>query len=49
VDGPGPASVDLTRALAQLPANQRQAVVLHYLADMPVADIAIFVARPRAP
>jgi RNA polymerase sigma-70 factor (ECF subfamily) len=35
--------VDLVRALAQLPANQRQAVVLHYLADMPVAEIAAFM------
>jgi RNA polymerase sigma-70 factor (ECF subfamily) len=40
---PSAASVDLARALAKLPPNQRQALVLHYLADMSVADIAAFV------
>jgi RNA polymerase sigma factor (sigma-70 family) len=32
--------VDLARALADLPAKQRAAVVLHYLEDLPVADVA---------
>lgn len=32
--------VALTRALAELPERQRRAVVLHYLADQPVAEIA---------
>jgi RNA polymerase sigma-70 factor (ECF subfamily) len=43
VPPPSEASVDLARALAKLSTNQRRAVVLHYLADMPVADIAAFV------
>jgi RNA polymerase sigma-70 factor (ECF subfamily) len=38
--GPDPGQLDLTRALRQLPPRQRQAVVLHYLSDMPVAQIA---------
>jgi RNA polymerase sigma-70 factor (ECF subfamily) len=40
VDGPGPERVALEAALAMLPANQRQAVVLYYLAGLPVAEIA---------
>lgn len=40
VEGPGPDHVVLITALAALPARQRRAVVLHYLADMPVTDIA---------
>lgn len=40
VPGPGPDRVALTAALAQLPANQRRAVVLHYLADLSVLQIA---------
>jgi len=42
VSGPSPVSVDLARALRHLPPNQRRAIVLHYLADMSVADIAAF-------
>jgi RNA polymerase sigma-70 factor (ECF subfamily) len=42
VAGPSAASVDLARALGQLPPNQRRAIVLHYLQDMSVADIAAF-------
>lgn len=42
VNGPDGGRVDLVRALAQLPSQQRQAVVLHYLADMPVREIAGF-------
>lgn len=38
--GPTPDRVALTAALALLPPNQRRAIVLHYLADMSVADIA---------
>ncbi|MEU1397600.1 SigE family RNA polymerase sigma factor [Micromonospora zamorensis] len=38
--GPGPDRVALTAALAQLPATQRRAVVLHYLADLSVVQIA---------
>jgi RNA polymerase sigma-70 factor (ECF subfamily) len=40
VDGPGPDSVVLRQALALLPPRQRQAVVLYYLADAPVTEIA---------
>lgn len=32
--------LDLAAALRQLPAQQRACVVLHYLADWPVADVA---------
>jgi RNA polymerase sigma-70 factor (ECF subfamily) len=38
--GPDPDRVALTAALAQLPTNQRRAVVLHYLADLSVMQIA---------
>src|SRR5262249_2367543 len=37
---PSPDRVVLARALATLPAQQRRAVILHYLADLPVAEIA---------
>jgi RNA polymerase sigma-70 factor, ECF subfamily len=40
VDGPGSDRIDLMAALAVLPLRQRQAVVLHYLADASVAEIA---------
>lgn len=40
VPGPGPDRVALTAALAELPPHQRRAVVLHYLADLSVAQIA---------
>ncbi|MET8909784.1 SigE family RNA polymerase sigma factor [Micromonospora sp. NPDC004551] len=40
VPGPGPDRVALTAALAQLPTVQRRAVVLHYLADLSVVQIA---------
>jgi len=40
VAGPDPDGVDLRTALARLPDNQRRAVVLHYLAGLPVAEIA---------
>jgi RNA polymerase sigma-70 factor (sigma-E family) len=35
-----PGDPDLRRALLALPAKQRAAVVLHYLEDLPVADVA---------
>ncbi|GIH05406.1 hypothetical protein Rhe02_34730 [Rhizocola hellebori] len=38
--GPDPSRLDLMAALAELPARQRQAVVLHYLNDLPISDIA---------
>ncbi len=37
---PGVLHVALTRALQQLPAGQRRAIVLHHLCDMSVAEIA---------
>ena len=40
VAGPEPDRVALWDALAALPTAQRRAMVLHYLVDMPVADIA---------
>jgi RNA polymerase sigma-70 factor, ECF subfamily len=40
VDGPNPDRVAAVAALAQLPAVQRRAMVLHYLADLSVAEIA---------
>ncbi|MGC4893860.1 SigE family RNA polymerase sigma factor [Micromonospora sp. DT31] len=40
VPGPGPDRVALTAALSQLPSTQRRAVVLHYLADLSVGQIA---------
>ncbi len=38
--------VALTRALQQLPADQRRAIVLHHLCDLPVADIAAELGVP---
>ncbi len=40
IPGPSPDHVALTAALATLPDRQRRAVVLHYLADQSVAEIA---------
>jgi RNA polymerase sigma-70 factor (sigma-E family) len=38
IDSPG--DPDLQRALLALPAKQRAAIVLHYLEDLPVAEVA---------
>jgi RNA polymerase sigma-70 factor, ECF subfamily len=40
IEGPNPDRVAAVTALAQLPARQRRVMVLHYLADMTVAQIA---------
>jgi RNA polymerase sigma-70 factor, ECF subfamily len=40
IDGPGPERVALLAALGTLPAAQRRAIVLRYLADLPIAEIA---------
>jgi RNA polymerase sigma-70 factor (ECF subfamily) len=40
VDGPSPERVALIAALATLPDTQRRAMVLRYLADLTVAEIA---------
>jgi RNA polymerase sigma-70 factor, ECF subfamily len=39
-EGPNPDRVAAVAALGKLPPRQRRAVVLHYLADKPVAEIA---------
>ncbi|HXF71029.1 MAG TPA: sigma-70 family RNA polymerase sigma factor [Actinomycetota bacterium] len=36
----GDASLDLWRAVRQLPSRQQQAVVLHYAMDLPLAEVA---------
>jgi RNA polymerase sigma-70 factor (ECF subfamily) len=38
--------VALARALQSLPADQRRAIVLHHLADLPVAEVAAEVGAP---
>lgn len=43
---PDPSRVALTRALQQLPAPQRRAIVLHHLCDLSVADIALETGVP---
>ena len=40
VPPPSPDRVALHSALAKLPAGQRRAIILYYLADLSVADIA---------
>ncbi len=40
VEGPTPDRVALFDALATLPTTLRRAMVLHYLADLPVTEIA---------
>ncbi len=44
---PSPDRVALDTALARLPANQRRAIILFYLADMSVADIAAQEGSPE--
>lgn len=39
--------VALSRALRQLPADQRRAIVLHHLADLPVAEVARELGAPQ--
>lgn len=45
-DGPGPDRVALVAALRTLPEEQRRALVLHHLCDLPVADVAAEVGAP---
>jgi RNA polymerase sigma-70 factor, ECF subfamily len=40
VPSPGPEHAALVDALRKIPEQQRQAIVLHYLCDLPVADVA---------
>ena len=42
VSGPSPDRIELMRALAMLPPNQRRVVIMFYLADMSLAAIADF-------
>lgn len=44
--GPSPDRVALIQALRQLPQAQRRVVVLHYVYDLPVAQIAVETAMP---
>src|SRR6185369_12418184 len=44
---PGPERVALVAALRELPERQRHAIVLHYLADLPVGDIADVMHAPE--
>lgn len=45
--GPDETRVAVVAALARLPRAQREALVLHYLADLPVADIAAQTGAPE--
>ncbi len=47
VPGPDGLSLDLVRALGQLSPTLRQAIVLHYLADLSVREIADFANAPE--
>ena len=40
VAGPEPDRLDLVAAFAQLPARRRQAAVLYFVGDLPVATVA---------
>lgn len=44
---PGTEHVELVRALTRLPAPQREALVLHHLVDLSVADIAAQTGVPE--
>ena len=41
-------AVDVLRALARLPRKERAAVVLHHVADWPIADVASIVGSTQA-
>jgi RNA polymerase sigma factor (sigma-70 family) len=43
----GPEHVAIVTALQEVDADQREAVVLHYLADLPVTDIAAQLGVPE--
>ncbi|RCK68172.1 SigE family RNA polymerase sigma factor [Desertihabitans brevis] len=47
VEPPDIESVALTRALQRLPVEQRRVIVLHHLADLPVAEVAREVGAPE--
>ena len=43
---PDEARVALMRALDQLPTDQRHALVLHHLCDLPLVEVAVVVGAP---
>jgi RNA polymerase sigma-70 factor (ECF subfamily) len=43
---PGETSLDVVRAVRQLPRQQREVIVLHYLLDMSVEEVARELSRP---
>lgn len=45
-DAPTPARADLRDALANIPRNYREVIVLHYLADLPVDEVAAILEVP---
>ncbi|MBB5871039.1 RNA polymerase sigma-70 factor (ECF subfamily) [Allocatelliglobosispora scoriae] len=47
VEEPGPDRVALTRALATLPETHRRAVVLHYMGQLPISEIAEQMGAPE--
>lgn len=46
--GPGDRDLDLWRAVGELPAKQRRAVVLHHLGGLPYADVAALLGGTGA-
>jgi RNA polymerase sigma-70 factor (ECF subfamily) len=44
--GPGPEHAELMAALRKIPEEQRRVVVLHYLCDLPVAEVAEQTGAP---
>jgi RNA polymerase sigma-70 factor (sigma-E family) len=46
VPGPGPETVALVAALAQLPVSQRVAIVLHHLLGLPLTEVAVETGVP---
>lgn len=44
---PDPGALSLARALAQLPVEQRRAIVLHHLGDLPVREVARLEGCPE--
>jgi RNA polymerase sigma-70 factor (ECF subfamily) len=47
VPGADPEHVALVAALRRLPEQQRRVIVLHYIADLPVAEIADHLGVPK--
>jgi RNA polymerase sigma factor (sigma-70 family) len=45
-EAPSPANADLREALANIPRAYREVIVLHYLADLPVDEVATILEVP---